>query len=115
MFVGRWQTLHAGHDWLFKQQLKNGNNVLACIRDVQTGPNNPLTASEVLNNMCKRYAQLIEDGRMVLMVIPDISSINYGRDVGYDIIRHEPPTEIGNMSGTSIRAKTNQTLWNREQ
>jgi hypothetical protein len=29
--------------------------------------------------------------------------VNYGRGVGYDVIYHEPPEEIGNISGTEIR------------
>ena len=27
MFVGRWQPLHAGHQWLFNQSLEEGKNV----------------------------------------------------------------------------------------
>jgi hypothetical protein len=37
------------------------------------------------------------------MVIPDISSIEFGRGVGYDIIEHIPPTEVGDISATKIR------------
>ena len=37
------------------------------------------------------------------MIIPDIESINYGRDVGYDVIEHFPPPEIKEISGTKIR------------
>jgi hypothetical protein len=36
-------------------------------------------------------------------IIPDIESVNYGRGVGYDVIYHEPPTEIAEISGTKIR------------
>ena len=45
----------------------------------------------------------IEDGRVITSIIPDIESINYGRGVGYDIIEHVPPQEIGDISTTSIR------------
>ena len=37
------------------------------------------------------------------MIIPDIESVNYGRDVGYDIIEHIPPKDIKEISGTKIR------------
>ena len=30
--------------------------------------------------------ELIEDGRVITSIIPDIESINYGRGVGYDIM-----------------------------
>ena len=38
-------------------------------------------------------------------IIPDIESVNYGRGVGYEIIEHVPPQEIGEISATSIRSK----------
>jgi hypothetical protein len=37
------------------------------------------------------------------MIIPDIESINYGRDVGYEIIEHLPPDDIKEISATKIR------------
>jgi hypothetical protein len=46
---------------------------------------------------------LIADGRVVTSIIPDIESVNYGRGVGYEIIEHIPPSEIGEISATSIR------------
>ena len=39
----------------------------------------------------------------VYSIIPDIESVNYGRGVGYEIIEHIPPSEIGEISATSIR------------
>ena len=37
------------------------------------------------------------------MIIPDIESVNYGRGVGYGIIEHVPPENIGEISATEIR------------
>jgi hypothetical protein len=48
---------------------------------------------------------LIADGRVITSIIPDIESVNYGRGVGYEIIEHIPPNEIGEISATSIREK----------
>jgi hypothetical protein len=39
------------------------------------------------------------------MVIPDISSVEFGRGVGYSIIEHIPPTDIAEISATKIREK----------
>ena len=44
-------------------------------------------------------------GTIDFVEMPDIESINYGRDVGYDIIEHEPPEDIREISGTKIRNK----------
>ena len=39
----------------------------------------------------------------MLSIIPDIESVNYGRGVGYEVLYHQPPTDIESISGTSIR------------
>jgi hypothetical protein len=42
--------------------------------------------------------------RILISIIPDIESVNYGRGVGYDVIYHQPPIEIESISGTGIRS-----------
>jgi cytidyltransferase-like protein len=100
MFVGRWQPLHLGHQELFKRAMDEGKNVLICIRDIQPDEKNPFTAEQVRENISNFYS---EEERVKVMVIPDICSIEFGRGVGYDIIEHIPPTEIGDISATKIR------------
>jgi hypothetical protein len=46
---------------------------------------------------------LVEEGMIRIMIIPDIESINFGRGVGYDIIEHIPPADIHDISATKIR------------
>jgi cytidyltransferase-like protein len=104
MFVGRWQPLHKGHLWLINERLKEGKNVWLAIRDVKPDDKNPWTAEQIQDMVHEgELKDLITDGRVVTSIIPDIESINYGRGVGYDIIEHVPPTEIGDISATSIR------------
>ncbi len=103
LFIGRWQPWHKGHQWLIDQRLKEGKNVLICIRDMIPDENNPYTCEEVYDNLSKELEDYIRVGRVKLMIIPDIESVNYGRDVGYDIIEHFPPSEIKEISGTKIR------------
>ena len=103
MFVGRWQPLHKGHQELFKQAMNEGKNVLICIRDVEPDEKNPYTAEEVRNNIMNFYSQEVVDGKISVIIIPDICSIEFGRGVGYDIIEHIPPTEISEISATKIR------------
>jgi hypothetical protein len=45
----------------------------------------------------------IAEGKVMISIIPDIESFNYGRGVGYEVIEHIPPAEIGEISGTKIR------------
>jgi hypothetical protein len=41
--------------------------------------------------------------KILISIIPDIESVNYGRGVGYEVIYHEPPSDIEAISGTKIR------------
>ena len=103
MFVGRWQPLHKGHQELFKRAMDEGKNVLICIRDINPDEKNPFTAEEVLDNITNFYSDEVKEGKVKVMVIPDICSVEFGRGVGYDIIERIPPTEIGEISATKIR------------
>ncbi len=103
LFCGRWQPLHAGHKYIFQEALDMGDNVLICIRDVKPDEKNPFTSEQVKTNIENEYADLIEQGKVAVMIIPDIKSVNFGRGVGYDIIEHVVPEEISTISATKIR------------
>ena len=105
LFIGRWQTWHKGHEWLINQQLEKGKNCWVAIRDVQQDENNPKSAQEVLKELSNEPFFTNNWDKIMLSIIPDIESINYGRGVGYDVIYHEPPKEIEKISGTAIRKK----------
>ena len=103
MFIGRWQTWHKGHEWLINQQLEKGKNVWVAIRDVPQDENNPKTAQQILKELQNVPFFSQNWDKILLSIIPDIESVNYGRGVGYDVIYHEPPTQIAEISGTKIR------------
>ena len=103
MYVGRWQNWHKGHEWLINQQLTQGKNVWVAIRDVEVDENNPKTAQEVFQMLIQEPFFNENFDKILLSIIPDIESINYGRGVGYDVIYHEPPEDVAVISGTAIR------------
>lgn len=103
LFIGRWQPWHNGHRWLIDQRLNEDKNVWLAIRDVPTDENNPFTPEQVLENLKIELADLIQEGRIKVSIIPDIESVNYGRGVGYEIIEHIPPQNIHDISATKIR------------
>jgi len=105
MFIGRWQPWHEGHRWLIDQRLNEGKNVCIAIRDVETDENQPWSATEIKYDLEIKLQDLIEEGRIKIIKIPDIESINYGRGVGYEVIEHVPPEDIEGISATKIRAK----------
>ena len=105
MFIGRWQPWHDGHRWLIDQRLNEGKNILICIREVSKDDKNPYDPLKVKTNIEKELQDLISSNRVKVIIIPDIESVNYGRGVGYDIIEHVPPDNIGKISATEIRKK----------
>ena len=100
LFIGRWQPIHEAHRQMFQQVLDEGGRVLIGIRDVEPDEKNPFPVNEVLNTIKNEYK---DNHNVSVMVVPDISSVNFGRGVGYDIIEHIPPTEIAEISATKIR------------
>lgn len=103
LFIGRWQNWHKGHEWLIRQQMDKGKNIWIAIRDVEVDENNPKTAHQILMELSKEEFFIDNSNKIFMSIIPDIESVNYGRGVGYEVIYHEPPTEIAEISGTKIR------------
>jgi hypothetical protein len=106
LYIGRWQNWHKGHEWLINQQLEKGKNIWVAIRDVDQDANNPKKAQQILEDLSKESFFVKNSDRILLSIIPDIESINYGRGVGYEVIYHEPPENIALISGTKIREGT---------
>ena len=98
LFIGRWQPFHNGHKYLIDEALSRGENVCVAIRDTEISDSNPYTAGQRVEMLRRVYGSRIE-----VIVIPDINSINIGRNVGYDVNFVEPPADIGKISGTNVR------------
>ena len=103
LFIGTSHYWHTGHEWSINQQLENGKNVWVAIRDVQQDENNPKTAQQILKELSAEPFFMNNFDKILLSIIPDIESVNYGRGVGYDVIYHEPPADVAAISGTAIR------------
>lgn len=102
LFIGKWQPFHKGHKWLIEERLKLEKNILIGIREIE----NPLySPSEIKMQVFELFPDEVNVGTIDFVEMPDIESINYGRDVGYDIIEHKPPEDIKEISGTNIRNK----------
>lgn len=99
MFIGRWQPFHNGHKWLISQKLNSGVPVLVAVRDIPPDDKNPLTTEQTVEILQAAYV----DDDVVVVTIPDIESVNYGRGVGYEINEHVPPKDVGFISATDIR------------
>jgi nicotinamide mononucleotide adenylyltransferase len=101
LIIGRWQTLHEGHDWLIRQVIDKGLKPVVAVRAVEVdNDKNPNGVGTVMRNLIKRYGDKID-----IIAIPDIKGVYYGRDVGYEVVELEPPEDIKKLSGSAIRAK----------
>jgi len=103
LFIGRWQPLHEGHKQLFRQVIDEGGKVCVAIREVEIDDKNPFTSHDIMLNIAKEMQTEIRAGKLKVITIPDICSVEFGRGVGYDIIEHIPPQEIAEISATKIR------------
>ena len=103
LFIGRWQPLHDGHRWLFAQKLDAGEPVLIAVRDTPQSDSDPFTTADVITSLEEAYADEVASGMVKVIPIPDISSVNYGRGVGYEINEFVPPEDVSNISATKIR------------
>ena len=103
LFIGRWQPLHEGHKQLFRQVINEGGKVCVAIRDVEVDEKNPFTPNQIMLNIFEQMKPEVEAGKLKIITIPDICSVEFGRGVGYDIIEHIPPQEIADISATKIR------------
>jgi adenylylsulfate kinase len=99
LFIGRWQPFHNGHKYLIDEALAKGENVCVAIRDTEISNKNPYTAEQRAEMLRRVYGDKVE-----VIVLPDISSINIGRNVGYEVNRIDPPSDIEKISGTNVRA-----------
>ena len=118
--LGRWQPWHAGHTALFKRALMETGQVCIQIRDVGgivgsdagggrtvTQDDNPFDLETVKNNIIDALGTegFIYNQDYIIMLVPNIVDISYGRGVGYTFTQHDLGEEIHSISATEIRAK----------
>ena len=115
--MGRWQPWHDGHTALFKKALMETGQVCIMCRDVPSDveaneripgqDDNPFTFSQVVVNIRTALAKqgFYEDEDYIIMQIPNVVDISYGRGVGYTFTQHDLGADIHEISATKIRAQ----------
>ena len=117
--LGRWQPWHKGHTELFKRAHAITGQVVIMIRDVfnfdgdagagrtVVQDDNPFGMIEVVRNIeegLKPHG--FHNGQQYLILeVPNIVDISYGRGVGYTFTEHDLGKDIHDISATKIRAK----------
>ena len=118
--LGRWQPWHNGHTALFKKELAETGQVCIMIRDVAgivgedagagrtaKQDDNPFTLMQVIDGIIQGLedAGFTEGNEYIIMTVPNIVDISYGRGVGYTFTQHNLGEEIHSISATKIREK----------
>jgi len=115
--LGRWQPWHDGHTELFKRCHEITGQVCIMIRTVPENreanarvpgqDDNPFDIETVKLNIVDglRNSGFTLGEDYVIMVVPNIVDISYGRGVGYTFTEHDLGKDIHNISATKIRAE----------
>jgi hypothetical protein len=115
--LGRWQPWHDGHTELFKRCHAMTGQVAIMIRQVPEKreansrvpgqDDNPFDIETVKQNIIDGLAKegFTFDEDFVIIVVPNIVDISYGRGVGYTFTEHDLGKEVHNISATKIRAE----------
>jgi predicted ATPase len=99
--LGRYQPWHEGHQALKEEAHKRTNQVLVGVRNTYgTSEKDPLTYEQVQQYI---HEDIGSDGSSLVMRLPNITNIVYGRDVGYKIEHVDLPPEIQAISATQKR------------
>ena len=104
LFLGRYQPFHDGHKALIVEGIKRVGQACIAVRNTQgTDEKNPFEFEYVRARIEHGLRQY--EGRFVVMPLPNITSIFYGRDVGYTIERIDLDTSVQDISATEVRRK----------
>ena len=117
--LGRWQPWHDGHTELFKRAHAITGQVVIMVRDVYNydgdagagrtakQDDNPFGMIQVVENITKALEPHgFENGYdYMILEVPNIVDISYGRGVGYTFTEHDLGEDIHSISATKIRAQ----------
>lgn len=100
LMLGRYQPWHEGHHALYEEAGKRTSQVVLGVRNTyNTSPKDPLTFDQVKGYIAQD--DFMKDAMVVKM--PNITNIVYGRDVGYKIEQVKLGDEIEAISATQKR------------
>jgi hypothetical protein len=100
LMLGRYQPWHEGHHALYEEAGKRTGQVMLGVRNTyNTSPKDPLTFDQVKGYIAQD--DFMKDAMVVRM--PNITNIVYGRDVGYKIEQVSLGADIESISATQKR------------
>lgn len=105
LFLGRYQPFHSGHQCLIEEGLRRVGQVCIAVRDTHgIDEKNPLPFFAVKQRI--EAALSAYTGRFVVVPVPNITNVFYGRDVGYTVERIVLDEATEAISATQVRRLT---------
>jgi cytidyltransferase-like protein len=102
LFIGRFQPFHLGHQRLIEEGFNRVGQVCIAVRDTQNvDDKNPLSFFDVSRRI--EAALRPHAGRFVIVPLPNITHVFYGRDVGYVVERLVLDEATESISATAAR------------
>jgi cytidyltransferase-like protein len=102
LFIGRYQPFHGGHLRLVEEGLKRVGQVCIAVRDTHgIDEKSPLPFFSVKQRIEAALSAYV--GRFVVVALPNITNVFYGRDVGYSVERIVLDELTEEISATKIR------------
>ena len=102
LFVGRYQPFHNGHQRLIEEGLRRVGQVCIAVRDTHgMDSNNPLPYFAVKQRIESALSAHV--GQFIVVPLPNITNVFYGRDVGYSVERIELDHATEAISATELR------------
>lgn len=102
LFIGRYQPFHDGHLALIEEGLRRVGQACVAVRDTEgTDANNPFSFEYVRARI--ELGLRAHEGRFVVVELPNISHVFYGRDVGYSVERIDLAAGLQAISATQQR------------
>lgn len=102
IYIGRFQPFHQGHKKVFLNALKKNNQVTILVMDShginKKNPFNFYYVKNKINLALKKYKN-----KYVIIKIPVVSEVVYGRKVGYKFRKIKLSKTLEKISATNIR------------
>jgi len=102
LFLGRYQPFHRGHQRLIEEGLRRVGQACIAVRDTHGLDGSNLlpffAVKQRIEAALSAYA-----GRFVVVPLPNITNVFYGRSVGYEVERINLDEGTEAISGTQIR------------
>ncbi len=104
LFVGRYQPFHEGHKTLIVEGIRRVGQACIAVRDTAgIDEKNPFGFEDVRARI--EHALREHEGRFIVVPLPNITNVFYGRDVGYSIERIELDEKVQSISATKLRGR----------